>query len=296
MTNTFTQSINTLRALSLWTALLATTTCWAHHSPEETIAILSARIEADPSPIVLTQRAAERVILSRFSEARTDLEQAIALDERFWMAHLDLANVLHKMGNTEEGLRHIDTALEKFSSTRSRCSFRQLQAILYEANDEPVKALDAINRAIQQGSVELDDFLRRSKLQAVLKLNKERLLDLEHAMTLNPGIVLKNEYIDALIDAKHWEKALPLVEQRLDQSRRKSPWLIRRAKILGNRTYMKQASEDLKNAETEIEKLLNPERPHLGLMVELAQIYEMTDRPLEAERIRIILDKTTESF
>jgi tetratricopeptide (TPR) repeat protein len=271
--------------------IFATSNSGAHHSPEETIAILTEKIETAPNPADLTQRAAEWIILSSYRNAQQDLEQALTLDGHFWTAHLALAEVQGETNQFEEGLVLIEAALKKFDTQHARRAFYQLQSRLYEENGEFSKSLNAIQSAIQLGSSEMDDLVRRSRLQAALNLPFERLKDLETAMSGNPGIVLKNEYIDALIDADQLDKALPLIEKRLAKTRRKSAWLIRRAKIYQQKNHATLALEDLRSAEFEIQTLLNPDRPHIGLLIELGQIYEMTDRPDDARHIQAQLKR-----
>jgi tetratricopeptide (TPR) repeat protein len=268
---------------------------WAHHSPEETIALLTKKIEAAPTPSDLTQRATEWMILSAYRKAQSDLKQAIELDDQFWTAHLGLAKVYGKLGETGHALDVVNSALDQFDSPNTQRAFHQFQSELYAENNESFKALRAIQSAVQNGSTETDDYLRRSLLQAQLGLQMERLNDLTDAMIVNESIVLKNEYIDALIEAGKLDKALDLVEKRMFESRRKSSWLIRRAKIHKQRDNEVLALHDLKTAEEEILDLLNPDRPHVGLLNELIQIYKMTDRPKEERHAKDQLNRIFKS-
>lgn len=265
--------------------VVCATPSWAHEGPEDMIAILTERIEVAPTPSNLTQRAGEWMVLSHFQEARNDLQQAIELDANFWTARLALAKVHRDTGELDAGLEIIDEALRRFDSQHARRSFFQLQAELYEANNELRESLQAIQSAIQLGSTEMDDFLRRSRLQADLGLGKQRIEDLKRAMDNNRGIVLKNEYIDSLIDVRQFGKALPLIERRLRESRRKSAWLIRRARVYQGQELEERALVDLETAEIEIQGLLNPKRPHPGLLLELKQVYEMTNRLEDAKAV-----------
>ena len=97
---------------------------------------------------------------------------------------------------------------------------------------------------------------------------KARVAGLEDGIKATGSGVLETERVEALIDAGQHKLALERIEPQLADSRWRSSWLIRRARVrigLGQRAA---AREDLKSAIVEINQRLTPSSPDLTLLTD----------------------------
>jgi regulator of sirC expression with transglutaminase-like and TPR domain len=112
-------------------------------------------------------------------------------------------------------------------------------------------------------------------LHAHLLRKKERIAGLDEGIKSTGSGVLENERIDALIDDHQFEAALAKIEKELDESRWKSTWLIRRAKVRLGTEKKAEAKMDLEAAIAEIQTRINLNSPDPSLLADRGTAREL---------------------
>lgn len=261
-----------LAALLLLGLALGDDPARAHHAPEEIIAEISRRIDrGDGSAVDHFARAGEYRILGRHAEAAADYRAALALLPSMSEAHRELARLAAALGETAlaEAEDEARSAVRLAVPGRPRAVSWIVLAEILEAGGRPAEAVAACGEAVAEHPAgDVDWFLLRSRCQAQLGLAEERVRDLVSAQKRIPAAVLRVEWIDALMDAGDWRGALPEIERELSESRLRSAWLIRRARVFRATHRPDEAMRDLEAALMEIDSRLHPQRPDPGLLAD----------------------------
>jgi tetratricopeptide (TPR) repeat protein len=129
----------------------------------------------------------------------------------------------------------------------------------------------------------LEWLLQRSRLQADLGKHEDRIRALQAAGRENPSAVLDIELIEAQIDAGHSREVLPQIEAELADSRRKSSWLLRRARAWQQLGRTSEAKADLEAAVDEINERLHPTHPDPGLLADRGLAHALLGNRQEAQ-------------
>jgi tetratricopeptide (TPR) repeat protein len=249
----------------------------AHDSPEHVIEELTEKMKATgETPELLADRAVEYRLLGKLPEAIKDLERALILDPESQSLHRNLARAHFENGKPDDALTTIGRGLRGRSDDPAEtAALRILRAEVLRSKKDYDKALEDCDAAIALHAENPEWYVLRSELHRKLKAHKERLAGIEAGIKITGSWVLQIERVEALIDAGKYDVALPIVEAELQDSRIKSSWLIRRARVRQAQGKNDDATEDLRTALVEINTRLNPKTPDLPLLVDKARALEM---------------------
>lgn len=291
---------------------LAVWTCFgtlAHDGPEHEIAELTLRIEAGESADLLTQRAIEYQVLGKYAEAAKDLERALKLEEGSVLAMRELIRAQFSLGKTNEALSTATRAVKLLRPGPDHAYVLMLRADLLRRAREFQKALDDANTAVREYPGNVEWYLTRSQLHALLNQKTERIKGLDEGIKATGSGLLDTERVDALIADGQSDEALALIEKELKSSRLRSSWLIRRAKVRLGIGKSEGAKADLEAAIDELDRRLNTKFVDASLLVDRGTALDLLGKPADArkdyeqardkgfadenlrERIRILKDK-----
>ena len=242
----------------------------AHDSPEHVIDLLSARMETiGERPDLLWRRATEHRALGNLNAAAADLQRAVKLRKDYQPALIDLSRVRLAQGRRRDAMKPIERALAFVTNETSRAPIRMMKAeILAAAGDHPGALRECDLALASSSSVELDWYLTRSQLQCQLGRFAEAAEGLRQGYERTGSAVLEVESIDAMIDAAQHDDAWGKVESALRETRWRSSWLIRRARIHLGRANISAAHQDFAEAIVEINRRLNPAHPEVSLLAD----------------------------
>jgi tetratricopeptide (TPR) repeat protein len=249
----------------------------AHEGPEHEIEVISEKIKiSGESAGLLADRAIEYRLLGKLAEAIKDLERAVVLEPESMVIHRALAHALYQNGKADDALATISRGLRGNADEPAEvAALRILRADILRSKKDYGKALEDANAAIVLHNGNPEWYILRSDIQRLMKAHKERLAGIEAGIKATGAWILELERVEALIDAGNLDVALPIIESELQDSRIKSSWLIRRARVRQAQGKQDDAVEDLKSALAEIGTRLNPKTPDLPLLLDKARALEM---------------------
>ncbi len=242
----------------------------AHDSPEHVIELLTARMETiGERPDLLWRRATEHRALGNLKAAATDLQRALKLKKDYQPALIDLSRVRLAQGRRRDAMKPIERALSFVTNEPSRAPIRMMKAEILAAAGDYSAALHECDLALtSSSSVELDWYLTRSQFQSQIGRFAEAAEGLRQGYERTGSAVLEVESIDAMIDAGQHDDAWGKVESALRETRWRSSWLIRRARIHLGRASISAAHQDFAEAILEINSRLNPAHPEVSLLAD----------------------------
>ncbi|QDT14269.1 tetratricopeptide repeat protein [Alienimonas californiensis] len=253
--------------------------CLAHDSPEHVIEDLTRLMERDGrSAPHLYRRACEYRLLGRLEQAAEDLHASIALDAAYFPAHLELGRVQLRENRLAPALETARRAERLVDSPAEEGRVQMLQSEILLASGQTEAALRACDAACRAAPGEVDWRLQHSRLLGQLERHDERLAMLESAIEANPSVVLTIERVEAQLDAGLGTQALEEIERELANSRWRSSWLIRRARVHRQLDEPAAARRDLRTAVAEIDRRLHPERPDAMLLLDRAHAHVLLGR------------------
>ena len=244
----------------------------AHEGPEAEIAELTERMQVNGETAgLLAERAIEYRVLGKLPEATKDLERATVLDPKSIGLCRELARVQFLGGKGGDAIATVTRGLTlKADEPADLAALRMLRAEILRSQNDDKKALEDCDAALRLHRQNPEWYLLRSDLQRRLKMPKERVTGLEEGIKATGAGVLEIERIEALLDAAQFAAALPVIETELADSRIKSSWLIRRARVRLGLGKKAEADDDLKAALKEIGTRLNPKAPDVPLLLDKA--------------------------
>jgi tetratricopeptide (TPR) repeat protein len=256
----------------------------AHEGPEHEIEVLTEKMKnSGESAELLAERAVEYRLLGKLPEAIKDLERAVVLDPESLVIHRELGRAHFLNGKADDALTTLARALRLPSDDTSEvASVRILRAEVLRSKKDYKKALEDCDNAIALHKENPEWYLLRSDIQGQLKAHQQRLAGLEAGIKETGAGVLEIERVEALIDAGKFDVALAIIESQMQDSRIKSSWLIRRARVKMGQGKKAEGSEDLKAALLEIGTRLNAKSPDLPLLLDKARALELLGDNREA--------------
>lgn len=267
----------------LLTLCLATLAVTAHESPEHNVQRLTHGIKTNYTADNLFQRAAANRALGQLEKAAADLHSAISLDATRLSYPLELCRVQLALCQPTQALDTVNNALKLAQSATQRARIHILRAEAYQLRQQPEPSLQAVQIAFNEAPRgEIEWFLLRSENQRQLQLHAQRIADLKAGLDLHHSAVLKAHWIDALIDARHFPTALPLIDCELTDRRWKSSWLIKRARTLQGLERDTEATANLRAALTEINSRLIPTRPDPFLLADQGTAHALLGNQTQA--------------
>jgi tetratricopeptide (TPR) repeat protein len=274
-----------IQAITVGCSLVTGLPGLAHDGPEHDIEELTERMAKEgESTDLLLQRAIEYNVLGKFTEAAKDLERALQFDPDSLTVQRELSRAYFASGKTDEALKAASRGLKNPAAGPDYASLLMVRAEILRARGEHQKALDDADLAIEEYPNNVEWYLVRSQLQSRLKLKKERLNGLEEGIKETGSGVLEIEWIDALIDDGQHPAALERIETELKNSRWRSSWLIRRAKIRLAAKNAEEATADLETAITELNRRINPTSPDPSLLADRGQAQDLLGKKEEARK------------
>lgn len=258
----------------------------AHDSPEHVIEALTARMEtAGQRPELLWRRATEYQALGDLKAAGSDLKRALKGKPDFLIALQDLARIQLTQGSTKQALRTIDRALRLTADETGKAPSHMLRAEILCARREFDAALRDCDLALEHvAGAELDWYLTRADIQRRLGKFDSAEVGLRQAYEQTGSAVLEAEWIDAMIDAGQYAKALERIELRLVEVRCQSSWLLRRARVRLAQGETGSAHRDLRTAITELNERLAGLIPEPSLLVDRGLAYALLGDTVLARR------------
>lgn len=266
--------------LTLCLTALAVT---AHESPEHNVQQLTRGIKTNRTADHLFQRAAANRALGQLEKTAADLHGAISLDPTRLSYPLELCRVQLALGQPAQALDTANNALKLARSATQRARVHILRAEAYQLDQQPQPSLQAVQLAFHEAPRgEIEWFLLRSENQRQLQLHPQRIEGLNTGRQLHHSAVLKAHWIDALIDARRFPTALPLIDSELTDRRWKSSWLIKRARTLQGLQRDTEAAANLQAALTEINSRLIPTRPDPFLLADQGTAHALLGNQAQA--------------
>ena len=256
----------------------------AHEGPEHEIAELTLRIEAGESADLLTQRAIEYQVIGKYAEAAKDLERALKLEEGSVLALRELIRAQFSLGKTNEALSTATRAVKLLRPGPDHAYVLMLRADLLRLSRDLQKALDDANTAIREYPGNVEWYLTRSQLHALLNQKTERIKGLDEGIKATGSGLLDTERVDALIADGQSDEALALIEKELKSSRLRSSWLIRRAKVWLGTGKSEDAKADLEAAIAELDRRLNTKFVDASLLVDRGTALDLLGKPADARK------------
>lgn len=262
--------------------------CTADPGHEIRIEDINAQIAANPNlPDLYFQRAVNYRELSRMADARADWEKCLTLQSGFLPANRELARLDELENHRKEGIERLEKAMAA-APAEAAVHLPGCYSVLADMllkSDRNEAALAAAQKGIALSpSMSLDFLLLRAEAQRRLGKHEDRVRDLATAMTGLKSFVLRIAWIEALIDAGRSKEALPEIQEEIDNSRYRSSWLIRRARVRLHDGNKEDAMADLQAALTEIEPRIRPEFPDLSLVCDRALIHALQGKREEAAK------------
>lgn len=200
----------------------------AHESPSHTIEHLTEHINEKPTASLYADRATEYHQIAKSKLAIADLNKAIALTPDDASLYTLLATILHE--TNQPALPTANKAVAKAKSNATATNALTLRARIHLTNKDYKKAQIDISLALDRRSdPPADWFLTQAEINLAIGDHQKRAIDLEAALKRNPNAALHIAWIESLIEAGQAQKALPIINKELNDSRLKSSWLYRRA-------------------------------------------------------------------
>lgn len=249
---------------------------FAHDGPEHDIEELTERIEKEgASADLLLQRAVEYQVIKNVAAAIKDLEQALQLEPGTPAVLRELGRAYFATGKTNEALSTVSRGLASDIKGAERASLLMVRSEILRPRKEFEKALEDANEAIKEHPTNVEWYLDRSQLQAILKKTKERVAGIEEGIQQTGSGLLQIELVDALIADGQHKAALEKIETELAASRLQSSWLIRRAKVRLAEKQTAAAKVDLEAALKELNARLSGTNSDPSLLVDRGVTYEL---------------------
>lgn len=249
---------------------------FAHDGPEHDIEELTERIEKEgASADLLLQRAVEYQVVKNTSAAIKDLEQAQQIEPGSPAILRELGRAYFASGKTNEALSTVTRGLATDVEGADRASLLMVRSEILRPRKEYEKALADANEAIKEHPTNVEWYLDRSQLQAILKKTKERVAGIQQGIQQTGSGLLQIELVDALIDDGQHALALQKIEAELASSRVQSSWLIRRAKVRLAQKQNEAAKTDLEAAVNELNSRMSGSAPDPSLLADRGLAYEL---------------------
>ena len=249
-------------------AFLAATVAAAHEGPIHVVEALSHRMRIQGESVsLLLRRAAEYRILGKSNESINDLLRVVRMDPSHIGAKVELSRIYLARRDPDRARMWIGRAI---ATERPQAHLFAVRGDVHAAQEEFLAALKDYDRAIQSGAADVEWYLKRSSVHERLGLTDERIQGLEEGFRRTLSVVIEGEWIDALIEGGQPQLALTKIEPRLERSRLKSSWMIRRALAKLALGLCWQAEADLERAIEEIHERLHPTRSAPDLVSDLA--------------------------
>jgi len=225
------------------------------------------------------QRGVEYRVVGEKDKAKADFVSYTELKENDYLGWLELGRLeTEKVTKLSYFLKSLEVAQD---NAEQSVSCYELTEYFYEAKDWN-QALLYCERAIvldDEKHKKLTPMLLKAHLFWQLGKLDERVDFLKEAKKSNTSVVLRNSWVDAMIDAGRGAEVQGLIEKEIETSRFKSSWRIRAARC------EKDVSEAKLLANLAIEEIklrLDMKQPDVTLLMDLARAYSINEEQKKA--------------
>tara|TARA_B110000116_G_scaffold271704_1_gene293292 strand:- start:1688 stop:2620 length:933 start_codon:yes stop_codon:yes gene_type:complete len=242
----------------------------SHHDTKALIEELTKRINSGESTAEnYYKRAIEYRVLGQLNEAENDLEIALHRNANFTLARREITRILSKQGRHKLAILSAEKVITNAISQREKSSAMILLARMLLNAGEPSEAIKYSSTAFKLNpNGKLEWYLLHARLLGELNRDNERPEILRTGYQLTGSIVLRNAWIDSLLECKKYEIALPIIEKELTSSRLKSSWKLRRAKAYIGIGKINTAMNDLRMCLNELDQRIHPKKPDMTLIAD----------------------------
>ena len=242
----------------------------SHHDTKALIEQLTKRINSGESTAEnYYRRAIEYRVLGQLKEAKNDLRIALQRNENFILARREITRILSKQGQHKLAILSAEKVITTATTQREKSSAMILLARMLLNAGEPLEAIKYSSTAFKLNpNGKLEWYLLHARLLGELKRDNERPEILHKGYLLTGSIVLRNAWIDSLLECKKYETALPIIEKELISSRLKSSWKLRRAKAYIGIGKINDAMNDLRMCLKELDQRIHPKKPDMTLIAD----------------------------
>ncbi len=242
----------------------------SHHDTKALIEQLSKRINSGESTAEnYYRRAIEYRVLGQLKEAENDLRIALQRNANFTLARREITRILSKQGQHKLAILSAEKVITTATTQREKSSAMILLARMLLNAGEPLEAIKYSSTAFKLNpNGKLEWYLLHARLLGELKRDNERPEILHKGYLLTGSIVLRNTWIDSLLECKKYETALPIIEKELISSRLKSSWKLRRAKAYIGIGKINDAMNDLRMCLKELDQRIHPKKPDMTLIAD----------------------------
>ena len=242
----------------------------SHHDTKALIGKLTKRIDSgDSTAENYYKRAIEYRVLGQMEEAENDLKMALERNINFTVARRELTRILSKKGKHKLAIISAEKVIINAITQREKSSSMILLAEVLLNAGEPSEAIKYSSTAFKlnpKGKIEW--YLLHARLLREIKRNDERPKILNRGYQTTGSIVLRNAWIDSLLECEQYEKALPIIEEELLESRLKSSWKLRRARAYIGTGNIDAAMNDLRTCIKELDQRIHPKNPAMTLIAD----------------------------
>tara|TARA_Y100001960_G_scaffold59792_2_gene62352 strand:+ start:370 stop:1254 length:885 start_codon:yes stop_codon:yes gene_type:complete len=242
----------------------------SHHDTKTLIKNLTKRIESGESTAEnYYKRAIEYRVLGQIKEAEKDLKMALERNVNFTFARREMTRILSKKGKHKQAILCAEKVIINALTKREKSSAMILLAEVLSNAGEPSEAIKYSSAAFElypNGKIEW--YLLHARLLREMKRDGERPETLHTGYQATGSIVLRNAWIDSLLECHQYETALPIIEKELLESRLKSSWRLRRAKAYIGTGKVNAAMKDLRMCLKELNQRIHPRNPDMTLIAD----------------------------
>lgn len=242
----------------------------SHHDTKVLIENLTKRIDSGESTAEnYYKRAIEYRVLGQIKEAEKDLKMALKRNANFTVARREMTRILSKKGNHKRAILCAEKVIINALTKREKSSAMILLAEVLSNAGEPSEAIKYSSSAFElnpNGKIEW--YLLHARLLREIKRDDERPKILHTGYQTTGSIVLRNVWIDSLLECQQYETALPIIEKELLENRLKSSWKIRRAKAYIGTGKINAAMNDLRTCIKELNQRIHPRNPDMTLIAD----------------------------
>ncbi len=266
------------------TCLCTATIATAHEGPEHVIDSLTREMRLHGTNAeLLYRRAIEYRSLGNRSRFERDLDAAVHCDADFFPARLELAKCKLQQHNMVEARQLIEPLVGANSPTL-RAVALATRAEIDACEKHWEHAIDSLTVALEIRP-DVEWYLQRAEFQSQARKFWEAIAGLRDGYAKMESPLLLRELCDQLIavqmieakrhDPKDFAEVMSIVQRELDESRIRSSWLIRRARIRAAQGEWNAAQDDLLSAIAELRQRTSEQQPDPEVASDLAQAQKL---------------------
>jgi tetratricopeptide (TPR) repeat protein len=260
----------------------------AHHQPGVTIEMLTEQLQKTPGLWELHfQRGSEYLYQRRYEESSADFREVLKLNPEHLPSSRLLAQILSEQGKPEEALGEISRGIQRTLDQRSgepavknwlSQAYCQQAALQLVEPKNAALALETLDKALAGSPYpELDIYRLRGEALRILGKQEQRIAELKAAYDKTGVVIIRNEWLEALIESGRHAEALPFIETNLANARMKAGWQLRRARVFLAIDKKTEAKADLQAAIEALTPIVTGELPPYTYLLDRGLAYALLE-------------------